>query len=126
LFEEQDRSLWSQELIDKGHHFLVQACTGEEISNYHLEAGIAYWHTAPVHAEKWPHILQLYNQLMLIEYSPITALNRAFALAKVYGNEAGIKEAEALQLKDHSHWHALLGYLYSHPDHTKAMHHGKE
>lgn len=59
---------------------------------YHLEAGIAYWHTNPTAIDKWQHILQLYNQLILIEYSPVTALNRAFAIARVYGHEKAIQE----------------------------------
>lgn len=45
LFEQQDKNLWSKELIDKGNYYLVNACSGNEISKYHLEAGIAYWHT---------------------------------------------------------------------------------
>lgn len=33
--------------------------------------------------EKWENILQLYNLLLQLEYSPIVALNRIFALSKV-------------------------------------------
>ena len=29
----------------KGEYFLNQASQGDKISKYHLEAGIAYWHT---------------------------------------------------------------------------------
>jgi predicted RNA polymerase sigma factor len=46
-----------------------------EISKYHLEAGIAYWHTNPCATDRWQHILHLYNQLILIEYSPMTVQN---------------------------------------------------
>jgi Predicted RNA polymerase sigma factor containing a TPR repeat domain len=112
LFEQQDTSLWSRELIDKGNYYLVQACTGNQVSKYHIEAGIAYWHTTPG-ANKWRHILHLYNQLVVMEYSPVIALNRTFAFAKVYGYEAGIREAERLRLEEHSGWYALLGYLYA-------------
>lgn len=113
LYEQQDKNLWSRELIEKGNYFLVNACSGNEISKYHLEAGIAYWHTTPTDNNKWEHILQLYNQLILIEYSPMTALNRTFAFAKVYGNEQGIKEAEKLHLVESSHYHSLLAYLFA-------------
>ncbi|MBB6501027.1 RNA polymerase sigma factor [Pedobacter cryoconitis] len=112
LYEEQDKSLWDQELIDKGNYYLVNACSGNEISKYHLEAGIAYWHTTPAEVDKWLHVLSLYNQLILIEYSPVTALNRAFAFAKVHGNEQGIKEAEKLNLNENNYYHSLIGYLY--------------
>jgi RNA polymerase sigma-70 factor (ECF subfamily) len=123
LFEQQDRNLWSQELIDKGNFYLVDACSGNEISKYHLEAGIAYWHTTPTDENKWQHILQLYNQLILIEYSPVTALNRTFAFAKVHGNELAITEAEKLRLGDISYYHSLLGYLYAETDVEKALDH---
>jgi RNA polymerase sigma factor (sigma-70 family) len=121
LYEQQDKRLWSQELIGKGNYYLVNACSGTEISKYHLEAGIAYWHSTPTDQHKWDYILQLYNQLILIEYSPVTALNRTFAFAKVYGNEKGIQEAEKLQLTDNSQYHALLAYLYTNTAADKAI-----
>ncbi|WP_028980875.1 RNA polymerase sigma factor [Sporocytophaga myxococcoides] len=121
LLDQQDKSLWNNELIEKGNHYLIKAYEGNEISKYHLEATIAYWHTTPTDENKWEFILQLYNQLVLIEYSPVTAMNRTFALAKVYGNEIGIKEAEKLNLEDSSHYYSLLGYLYSEIDVNKAI-----
>ncbi|MGO4289622.1 RNA polymerase sigma factor [Chitinophaga sp. RAB17] len=121
LYEQQDKSLWSKELIEKGNYYLVNACTGNDISKYHLEAGIAYWHTTPTDEHKWEHILQLYNQLVLIEYSPMTALNRTFAFAKVYGSNQGIKEAEKLQLMEHDYYYALLAYLWADTDTDKAI-----
>jgi predicted RNA polymerase sigma factor len=44
------------------------------------------------------NILHLYNHLLVVEYSPVAALNRTYALAKVKGNEAAIIEAEKLNL----------------------------
>lgn len=126
LYEQQDKNLWSKELIQQGNYYLVNACTGDEASKYHLEAGIAYWHTTPDAGNKWNHILQLYNQLILIEYSPMTALNRTFAFAKVYGHTRGIKEAEKLGLHNNSHYHSLLGYLYASTDAGKAAAHYRE
>lgn len=123
LFEQQDRNLWSRELIDKGNYYLVNACSGNEISKYHLEAGIAYWHTTPTDKNKWEHILHLYNQLILLEYSPTTALNRTFAFAKVYGNKLAIAEAEKLNLYKIDAYHALLGYLYADTAIDKAIAH---
>jgi RNA polymerase sigma-70 factor (ECF subfamily) len=123
LYEQQDKTQWDQELIQRGHRYLINACSGDEASKYHLEAGIAYWHTTTDEAAKWPPILHLYNQLILLEYSPITALNRTFAFAKVYGNEAGLKEAKELNLASDSYYHALLAYLYTPLDPQKAIHH---
>lgn len=123
LFEQQDKSRWSMELIEKGNYYLVNACSGNYVSKYHLEAGIAYWHTTPTDHNKWEHILQLYNQLILIEYSPMTALNRTFAFAKVHGHELAIEEAEKLKLVEHTAYHSLLGYLYAGVDEQKAIAH---
>jgi len=125
LFDEQDKSLWDKSLIERGNYYLINATHGNEISKYHLEAGIAYWHTTPTDPDKWQNILQLYNQLILIEYSPITALSRTFAFAKVYGNEKAIPEAEKLNLMESNYYHELLGYLYSDINTAKAIFHYK-
>lgn len=113
LFDDQDKERWDQSLIDRGNYYLINACHGEALSRYHLEAGIAYWHTTPTDDHKWENILHLYNRLILIEYSPVTALNRAFAYSKVYGPEAAIREVEKLNLSENKYYHELLGYLYS-------------
>ena len=126
LLEDQDTALWNQALIEKGNIYLINAYKGKEISKYHIEATIAYWHTTGIHKNKWQHILQLYNQLILIEYSPITALNRTFAFAKVYGNEQAIPEAEKLKLISNNHYYSLLGYLYSSVDVNKAIKYYKQ
>ena len=122
-FERQDKSLWNKVLIEKGNYYLVNACTGNEATKYHLEAAIAYWHTTPTDEHKWVHILHLYNQLLLLEYSPVTALNRVFAYAQVHGAEKALPEAEKLQLAGSSHYHQLLGYLYVGIDTNKAIDH---
>lgn len=126
LFDEQDKDLWDKSLIEQGNYFLVNACNKNEVSKYHLEAGIAYWHTTPTDQNKWQHILQLYNQLIQIEYSPITALNRIFALAKIFGHEKAIQEAESLNLIESNYYHELLGYLYAQKDVDRSIDHYKK
>ena len=123
LFEEQDRSLWDTSLIDRGNYYLVHATSGNQISSYHLQAAIAYWHTTTTSHNKWEQILALYNQLILIEYSPVTALNRAYTAARVYGSAKGIREAEKLNLNDNCYYHALLANLYRSTNVQKAIHH---
>jgi len=124
LYDDQDDTLWDQSLIRAGTDFLNLASTGTEISKYHLEAGIAYWHTKKEDtADKWENILQLYNQLLILQYSAIAALNRTFALSKARGKAAAIAEAEKLNLKDYHFYYSLLGYLYSGLDNTLALQH---
>lgn len=122
LFDEQNQSLWDRSLIERANYYLINSTDGNEISKYHLEAGIAYWHTT-TEQNKWQHILQLYNQLIFIDYSPITVLSRTFAFAKVYGNKNAISEAEKLNLPKSNHYHELLGYLYSDTNLLKAIDH---
>lgn len=124
LYQDQDQSLWNQELIDRGTYFLSQSSKGNTLSKYHLEAGIAYWHTIKTETiEKWENILELYNNLIILEYSPIVALNRTYALSKVKGKEEAIKEAEKLNLTDNHFYYSLLGNLYSEIDTKKALNH---
>jgi RNA polymerase sigma-70 factor (ECF subfamily) len=121
LYDEQDPNLWNAELISKGGYFLNCSTTGDVLSKYHLEATIAYWNTQQADTkEKWENILQLYNRLLQIEYSPIAALNRTYALSKANGKEEAITVAEKLNLTDNHFYFALLGELYTGIDNTKA------
>ena len=122
LYEEQDTNLWENELIEKGNYYLNKASQGQKLSKYHVEAAIAYWHTLKDDTkEKWENILQLYNRLLQIEYSPIAALNRTYALSKANGKKEAIAEAEKLKLTNNHLYYSLLGNLYTHIDNSKAI-----
>ena len=124
LYQEQDEELWDKELIAKGEYFLNMAAKGNTLSKYHLEAGIAYWHTIKADTkEKWENILQLYNRLLQIEYSPIAALNRTYALSRTKGKKEAVIEAEKLGLTENQLYHSLLGELYTDIDNSKAIVH---
>jgi len=124
LYNEQDTRLWNSDLINKGAFHLHRAATGNKLSKYHLEAAIAYWHTRKKDTmEKWENILQLYNQLLQLEYSPVAALNRTYALSKVKGNLAGIEQAQKLNLTKNHFYHSLLGELYTPLDREQAISH---
>ena len=122
LYDDQDHSLWNGELIEKGTYYLNQASTGKTLSKYHLEAAIAWHHTDPANTPaKWENILQLYNQLLQVSYSPITALNRTYALSKANSKAEAIIEAEKLKLTNNHLYYSLLGYLYMGVDKAKAL-----
>jgi len=132
LYQDQDETLWNNELITKGAYYLRLASQGDTLSKYHLEASIAYWHTQKTDsAEKWETILQLYNRLLQLEYSPMAALNRTYALSKVYatqedaliGKKAAITEAKKLNLAGNCLYHSLLAELYNEIDIEKAISH---
>jgi RNA polymerase sigma-70 factor (ECF subfamily) len=124
LYEQQDSGQWDAELIGKGNEYFLKACDSGVISRYQLEAAIAWWHTHHRDGqEKWENILLLYNKLLILDYSPVAALNRAYAYARVYGKEKAIPEAEGLRLEGNLFFHSLLGELYTGVDDVAAIRH---
>ena len=121
LYEEQDADLWDKELIAQGLRFLTLSAEGSEMTSYHIEARIALWHcTKEDTVQKWEEILQLYNQLLMINYSPAVAINRTYALYKANGWKEALVEAEKLKLENSHFYFVLLGELYSNSDIGKA------
>ncbi|TRX58835.1 sigma-70 family RNA polymerase sigma factor [Fulvivirga sp. M361] len=111
LYHEQDKRKWNKDLIQKGRKYLNLSAVGNSVSKYHLEAAIAYWHTEETEG-KWNNILQLYNKLLTIDYSPVIAMNRTYALARANSVDEAIQEAHKLELKDNHHYFCLLAELY--------------
>ena len=114
LYGDQDQAKWNKELIQKGEGFLKLSSNGSTISKYHLEALIAFWHTrvGEEETEKWNNVLQLYNRLLQIDYSPIIALNRTYALSKVKGKAEAIKEVLKIKLEENHLYYSLLAYFH--------------
>lgn len=92
LLQEQDRATWDRNMICRGMAQLEAARGAPEISEYHLQAGIAACHclAGSYEATDWAKILFFYDVLLELNASPIIALNRAVALSKVRGAEAGL------------------------------------
>src|SRR5262245_6466196 len=118
LLEEQDRSLWDRELVQRGLDHLTRSAPGETVSRYHAEAGVAAEHClAPSYAETdWEEIVRLYEVLERIAPSPLNVLNRAIALAEWKGPDAGLAALEAIEvpswLLGYYLWDATLGELH--------------
>lgn len=116
--DDQDRSKWDQALIGRGLFELVAAAQGTEISEYHLQAGIAAIHcTAPDYASTdWTRILSHYDELLRMKPSPIVALNRAVAVAHLRGPQAGLDAIAAIPQRDRLEklhlLHAVEGELH--------------
>jgi RNA polymerase sigma-70 factor (ECF subfamily) len=100
--EDQDRSKWDRGNIARGFHHLELASHGNELSTYHLEAGIASMHAIAPSFEQtdWKQIVEMYDQLVEIENSPIVQLNRAVALGFWKGPEVGLAALERSTHKD--------------------------
>jgi RNA polymerase sigma-70 factor (ECF subfamily) len=114
---EQDRSQFNQALAEEGLRLLERAATGPELTDYHVEAAIAWVHTSAPRTEDtdWAMIISLYDKLMEIRSSPIVALNRAIAVAQHDGPQRGLEEIHAIQdserLANYPFYHAALGEL---------------
>ena len=98
LLEDQDPKQWDQEMIAMAFHYFSRSAEGIEVSEYHVQAAIASMHVRGAAEKKtdWKTILELYDQLLEMNPSPIVALNRAVALAKVKGPQAGLDALQPL------------------------------
>lgn len=119
LLQEQDRTLWNKRRIAEGIDLLAASADGDALSEYHLEAGIAACHctAADVESTDWGRILYLYDALVELNTSPVIALNRAVAVARVHGNAEGLRALDSIPigtgLESYYLLHAVRGELLS-------------
>jgi RNA polymerase sigma factor (sigma-70 family) len=97
--QEQDRTRWDKSMIVRGMFHFAQSATGDKISEYHLQAGIAACHCAARDYEftDWQKILSLYDRLIEFDQSPVVALNRAVVIANIRGPEAGLRAVRGVR-----------------------------
>jgi RNA polymerase sigma-70 factor (ECF subfamily) len=124
LLHEQDRSVWDRALLDEGFASLARSARGEELTRFHVEAGIAGCHAraASFAGTDWQRILSLYDVLRGMSPSPVVDVNRALAFAMCHGAAAGLDELDAIPereliarypyaLATYAELHASLGQL---------------
>jgi len=111
LLEDQDRGRWDERLIAVGFRHFDRSIRGDEVSEFHVQAAIAATHARAANPRSvdWGIILQLYDQLFSLNPSPIVALNRAVAIAKVRGAAEALGIVEPLERDPKlRHYHLLL------------------
>ena len=124
--QEQDRSRWDQPMIARGMFHFAQSAAGQEITEYHLQAGIAACHCAAKDyaSTDWQQILELYDRLIEFNDSAVVALNRAVVLAEARGPQAGIEAVNAIQnlqtLDSYYLLYAVLGEFEARLNHSHA------
>ena len=108
LLLDQNRARWDQLLIRRGLTALERAeALGGARGPYALQAAIAACHArARTGVETdWARIVGLYGELAQIVLSPVVELNRAVALAMLFGPASGLELVDALSadptLKDY-------------------------
>ncbi len=115
---EQDRSRWGRGMIARGLRALDASAQGSTITAYHVEAAIAAAHAVAPDFEStdWPHVIELYDQLLEMKPTPVVALNRAVAVALSEGPRSGIEAIENIRdqaaLRDYLPYPTTLGELW--------------
>jgi RNA polymerase sigma factor (sigma-70 family) len=115
--KEQDRSGWDKSMVARGMFHFAHSAAGDELSEYHLQAGIAACHCAAKHYEStdWQKILSLYDRLIEFDQSPVVALNRAVVIANIRGPKAGLRAVRNIRslskLASYYLLYAVLGEL---------------
>jgi RNA polymerase sigma-70 factor (ECF subfamily) len=97
ILEKQDRRLWHQQQIAEALPLVAEALRGEP-GSLAVQAAIAAQHCKAARFEDtdWPEILRLYDHLARLQPSPIVSLNRAVAVAMVYGPQPALALIDAL------------------------------
>ncbi|MCU1527779.1 MAG: putative polymerase, sigma-24 subunit, subfamily [Frondihabitans sp.] len=104
--DEQDRRTWDGALITEGHRLVRERLQGGLApGRYQILAAINAVHTSARDARDtdWAQVVALYDQLVVLDPSPIVALNRAIAVAEVDGPKGALATVELLD-------GALAGY----------------
>ena len=113
LLPRQDRAVWDRALITEGHT-LVRACLRRNAPGpFQIQAPVNAVHSDAASAADtdWRQIVQLYDQLLAFEPTPVVALNRAVAVAEVDGPRAALALVDALDLDRYHLFHATRADL---------------
>jgi RNA polymerase sigma-70 factor (ECF subfamily) len=97
LLDQQDRGQWDPGLIALGFAHFERSAAGPVMTVYHLQAAIAAVHAGGPAVTPWDSVLRLYDDLLVLNPSPVVALNRAVALAKVAGPSRGLEAIASLE-----------------------------
>jgi RNA polymerase sigma-70 factor (ECF subfamily) len=113
LLPDQNRTLWDRRLIAEGQLLLSQCVLRNQPGPYQLQAAINAVHSnaSSADAVDWSHILRLYDHLLLLQPTPVIALNRAVALAEVAGPAAALSVLDQLDLQTFYLFHAIRADL---------------
>ena len=113
LLDDQDRSLWDAQKIQEGLALMDKAMRHNRPGPYQVQAAIAATHARAATAAQtdWAGIDGLYLALERMQPSPVITLNRAVAVAKLHGPQAGLDMIAPLeaQLSGYFHYFGARG-----------------
>jgi predicted RNA polymerase sigma factor len=89
----QDPLGWDAQMIDEAEALLMRASVFGATGWYQLEAAVqsAHVYRCRTGHANWEAVLQIYDALFTITGSPVVAINRALAMAELYGAHAGLE-----------------------------------
>lgn len=95
---QQETALWDTARIERARGWLDTAQAAARPGPCQVMAAIQLTHARRAFdgVVDWAAIVTLYDALMVLRPGPMVALNRALALAQLRGDEAGLRELEAL------------------------------
>ena len=95
---EQDTDAWDHGAIDEAEGRLAAAARLGRPGRFQLEAAIQSAHAARRRggATDWAAIAALYDALLALTGSPVVAVNRAVAISRAFGVEAGLAALDAV------------------------------
>ncbi|RLK58337.1 RNA polymerase sigma factor [Actinokineospora cianjurensis] len=106
---EQDHARWDHAMIAEGHD-LVRRCLRVGLPGpYQIQAAINAVHTDP--PTDWIQVVALYDQLLAVAPTPVVRLNRAVAVAEVFGPGEALALVEELDLDGYPVFHAVRADL---------------
>ena len=93
---DQDRSLWSQDLIHEGNRFLSMAFKKDNHSEYHFHAAVESQYIIAEKYENtdWNALLNIYNYWRKFTDNPSLELNRIVVVMEALGPEEALSELE--------------------------------
>lgn len=115
--DEQDRSLWDRAAISEGVQLVTWALSNGPLGPYQLQAAVAAVHDEAASDDEtdWAQIALLYRLHEQVFPNPMVRLNRAIAVARVSGAQAGLELLADLdddaRMADHHRLHAARGHL---------------
>ena len=111
--DEQDRAGWDRAAIAEGHGLVRECLAINRPGRYQILAAISAVHTDAPSADivDYAQVVALYDQLLMIDGSPIVALNRAIAVAELDGPEVALALIDPLPLDGYHAWHATRAHL---------------
>ena len=117
ILARQDRSKWDQDIIELANQYMRKSSKAEKLSQYHVEAAIAFEHCRAESYEdtNWKAILGYYDILLKFGNNPVVALNKCLVTLEIDGPKKAMKalqKIDSTKLKKYYLFHAVCGAIY--------------